>query len=85
MQAPIRIKGNFTDLGLSIKPYDIVSSYISFMASPLTAPFQRIFSKKIPEDASSLCGELLDRDHLKEVLAEMSKKSPSLDEMYNND
>ncbi|MGB5766571.1 MAG: AsmA family protein [Arenicellales bacterium] len=85
LQAPIRIKGNFTDLGLSIKPYDIVSSYISFMASPLTAPFQRIFSKKIPEDASSLCGELLDRDHLKEVLAEMSKNNPSLDDMYNND
>jgi hypothetical protein len=55
------------------------------MASPLTAPFQRIFSKKIPEDASSLCGELLDRDHLKEVLAEMSKNNPSLDDMYNND
>ena len=85
LQAPIRIKGNFSDLGLSIKPYDILSSYVSFMASPLTAPLQRIFSKKIPEDASSLCGELLDREYLKGILKEMSKKSPSLDEMYNSE
>ena len=85
LQAPIRIKGGFSDLGLSIKPYDILSSYVSFMVSPLTAPFRRIFSKNIPEDASSLCGELLDREYLKALLEEMSKKSPSLDEMYNSE
>lgn len=85
LQAPIRIKGTFDELRLSIRAIDILSSYVSFITSPLHAPFRRMFGKNVPEDASHLCEELLDREHIKAVLEEMKKESPTLDDMYNYD
>lgn len=85
LQAPIRIKGNFTELGLSIRPYDILASYVKFITSPLHAPLKRLFGKNIPQDASELCEQFLDRDYVKSVVDEMKKESPTLDEMYNNE
>jgi uncharacterized protein involved in outer membrane biogenesis len=85
LQAPIRVKGSFNELNLKIKPFDLLSSYVSFITSPLHAPFQRTFGKKIPDDGSELCGQLLDREYLKAVLKEMEKRTPTLDEMYDYD
>ena len=85
LQAPMRIKGTFSDIGVSIKPFDIVGAYLKFITSPLHAPFRRAFGKKASEDMSELCGELLDREHLKAMLKEYNKKTPTLDEMYEND
>jgi uncharacterized protein involved in outer membrane biogenesis len=83
LQAPIRVKGNFTELGLSIKPYDILASYVKFITSPLHAPLKRLFGKNIPENASKLCEQFLDRDYVKSVVDKMKRESPSLDDMYN--
>ena len=85
LQAPIRVKGNFSELGLSIKPYDILASYVKFITSPLHAPLKRLFGKNIPENASELCEQFLDRDYVKSVVDKMKKESPTLDEMYNNE
>lgn len=85
LQAPIRIKGNFSELGLSIKAYDILASYVKFITSPLHAPLKRIFGKNIPENASELCEQFLDRDYVKSIVDEMKKDSPTLDEMYDNE
>ncbi|MDX2476469.1 MAG: AsmA family protein, partial [Gammaproteobacteria bacterium] len=85
LQAPIRVKGNFSELGLSIKAYDILASYVKFITSPLHAPLKRLFGKNIPQDASELCEQFLDRDYVKSVVDEMKKESPTLDEMYNNE
>ena len=83
LQAPIRINGSFDELGIAIKPSDLLIGYVKFITSPLHAPFRRIFGKNIPEDASALCGQILDREYLSTVLEEMKKKNPSLDEMYD--
>ncbi len=83
LQAPMRIKGTFSDIGVSIKPFDIVSTYFMFITSPLHAPFRRAFGKKADEDMSELCGELLDREKLKALLEEYEKNTPTLDEMYD--
>lgn len=83
LQAPIRINGSFDKLGLTIKPSDLIIGYVKFITSPLHAPFRRIFGKNIPDDASELCGKILDREYLTTILEEMKKKSPSLDEMYD--
>ena len=85
LQAPIRVKGNFSKLGLSIKAYDILASYVKFITSPLHAPLKRLFGKNIPQDASELCEQFLDREYVKSVVDEMKKDSHTLDEMYNNE
>jgi len=84
LQTPMRIKGTFSDLRVSIKPMDIVGAYVSFITSPLHAPFRRAFGKHAEEDLSEFCGELLDRDYLNSFLEEMEKRTPTLDEMYDN-
>ncbi len=84
LQAPMRIKGTFSDLRVSIKPMDIVGAYFKFITSPLHAPFRRAFGNHTEEDLSGFCGELLDRDYLRSLLEEMEKRTPTLDEMYDN-
>jgi uncharacterized protein involved in outer membrane biogenesis len=84
LQAPMRIKGTFSEISVSIKPMDIVGAYFKFITSPLHAPFRRAFGKKAGEDMSKLCGELLDREYLKAFMKEYEERTPTLDEMYEN-
>jgi uncharacterized protein involved in outer membrane biogenesis len=84
LHAPMRIKGTFSDIGVSIKPLDIVGAYFKFIASPLSAPFKRAFDTHKEEDLSKFCGEILDREYLRALLEEIEKKTPTLDEMYEN-
>ncbi len=82
LQVPIRLRGTFSDIGVAVKPFDLVMAYISFITSPLHAPFRRAFAKKAGDDLSELCGELLDRDFLRALLEEIEKRTPTIDEMY---
>jgi len=82
LQVPIRLRGTFSDIGVSVKPFDLVTAYVSFITSPLHAPFRRAFGKKAEGNLSQLCGELLDRDVLRAMLEEIEKRTPTLDEMY---
>jgi uncharacterized protein involved in outer membrane biogenesis len=71
LQAPVRVGGTFDDLGAQVKPFDLVGAYFSFITSPLLAPVQRAFDKKIPADASKLCGQFTDRDYLRKLKKEI--------------
>jgi len=82
LQVPIRLRGTFSDIGVTVKPFDLVTAYVSFITSPLHAPFRRAFANKAGDDLSELCGELLDRDFLRAMLEKIDKRTPSLDEMY---
>ncbi len=82
LQVPIRLRGTFTDIGVTVKPFDLVTAYVSFITSPLSAPFRRAFAIKAEDNLSELCGELLDRNVLKAMLEEIEKRTPTLDEMY---
>ncbi len=85
LHAPIRIRGTFDELGAHVKPFDIVRAYLSFITSPLHAPFRRLLGDKIPEDASELCGQLIDRDYLRELLKEIEATQPTWDDVFNYD
>jgi hypothetical protein len=85
LQTPIRVNGSFDELSLSVRPTDIVGSYVSFILSPLHAPMRRIFGKNIPEDGSEICGKLLDRDYLQSIKDEIQEQEDSLDDAYSGD
>ncbi len=55
LATPIQIKGSFDDFGLGIRPGGLTGSVISFVTSPVTVPFRRIFSKDAPEDGREAC------------------------------
>ena len=85
LQTPIQVKGSFDELRLSVRPIDIVGSYVSFILSPLHAPMRRIFGKNIPEDGSEICGKLLDRDYLQSIKDQIQEREDSLDNAYSGD
>jgi uncharacterized protein involved in outer membrane biogenesis len=85
LQAPIRIKGTFDELGAHIKPFDIVRAYLSFITSPLHAPFKRLIGGKVPADASELCGQMVDREYLKRLLQEIEATQPTWDDVFDYD
>ena len=85
LQAPIRIRGTFDELGAHIKPFDIVQAYLSFITSPLHAPFRRLLGGKMPTDASELCGQLIDREYLHALLKEIETTQPTWDDVFDYD
>jgi len=84
LQAPIRIRGTFDELGAHIKPFDIVRAYLSFITSPLHAPFRRLLGGKMPADASELCGQLIDREYLRALLKEIEATQPTWDDVFDS-
>ena len=83
LQAPIRIRGTFDEIGAHIKPFDIVRAYLSFITSPLHAPFRRLVGGNVPADGSELCAQLLDREYLRELLKEIEATQPTWDDVFD--
>jgi len=82
LQLPIRLEGNFADIRVAVKPFDLVEATLSFVTSPLHGLFQHKFTAMADENLSQLCGDLLDREFLKALQKDLNKNVPTLDEMY---
>lgn len=83
IQTPVYLKGdlndNFSTDDLIVKKKDIVKSFFSIVFSPLHVPMRRIFGKKVPADASEVCGKLLDRNYLRSVKDKFESKETTTD------
>ncbi len=85
-QSPIRVEGNFSDIGMAINPVDLTGSYISFITSPLHVPARWIFADKVPADGSAICEQLFDREYVEKLNAKLEiKKQEELEEMLQSD
>ena len=85
-QSPIRVKGNFSDIGMAVNPVDLTGSYISFITSPLHVPARWLFGDKVPEDGSAICEQLFDRDYVEKLNAEIKmKENKEVEEMLESD
>jgi len=56
LATPIEVKGSFDDFGVGIQAGGLFGSAINFIASPVTVPFRRLFSKSLPADGEDVCG-----------------------------
>jgi len=83
IQTPVHLKGNLNDNfstdDLIVKKRDIVKSFFSIVFSPLHVPMRRIFGKKVPADASEVCGKLLDRSYLRSVKDKFKREETTTD------
>ena len=85
-QSPIRVEGNFSDIGMAINPVDLTGSYISFITSPLHVPARWIFGDRVPADGSAICERLFDREYVEKLNAELEiKRKDELEEMLQSD
>jgi hypothetical protein len=85
-QSPIRVEGNFSEIGMAINPVDLTGSYISFITSPLHVPARWIFGDKVPADGSAICEKLFDREYVEKLNAELEiKKKDELEEILQSD
>lgn len=55
LATPVKIHGTFSDFGLGINKVSLAKSVVSFITSPITVPFRRLFSGKVPADGKVAC------------------------------
>ncbi len=57
LATPVKIHGTFDDFNIGINKLSIAKTAVSFITSPITVPFKRLFSGKIPADGKIACEE----------------------------
>jgi uncharacterized protein involved in outer membrane biogenesis len=56
LATPAEVRGNFADFGVGIQAGGLFGTTIRFIASPVTVPLRRLFSKDLPDDGGDVCG-----------------------------
>jgi len=57
LATPVKIRGTFDDFDIGINKLSIAKTAVSFITSPITVPFKRLFSGKVPADGQVACEE----------------------------
>jgi len=56
LATPVEVRGNFVDFGVGVQAGGLVGTTVRFIASPVTVPLRRLFSKDLPADGGDVCG-----------------------------
>jgi len=56
LATPVEVRGNFADFGVGIQAGGLIGTSVRFIASPVTVPLRRLFSKNLPADGGDVCG-----------------------------
>ncbi len=56
LATPVEVRGNFDDFGVGIQAGGLIGTTVRFIASPVTVPLARLFSKDLPADGGDVCG-----------------------------
>jgi len=56
LATPMEVRGKFADFGVGIQAGGLIGTTVRFIASPVTVPLRRLFSKDLPGDGSDVCG-----------------------------
>lgn len=73
LATPLEVHGSFNDIKIGLAGGGAVGSAIKFVASPVTAPLQRIFSAKIPKDGRDVCSMELGPDDRDKIIVPKCK------------
>jgi len=55
LATPVGVKGSFDNFRLSLNPFGLTKTIVSFVTSPVHVPVQRLFKKGLPEDGLEAC------------------------------
>jgi uncharacterized protein involved in outer membrane biogenesis len=56
LATPVEVRGSFDDFGVGIQAGGLIGTSVRFIASPVTVPLRRLFSKDLPADGGDVCG-----------------------------
>jgi uncharacterized protein involved in outer membrane biogenesis len=56
LATPMEVRGKFADFGVGIQAGGLFGTTVRFIASPVTVPLARLFSKDLPGDGADVCG-----------------------------
>ena len=56
LATPVEVRGNFDDFGVGVQAGGLIGTTVRFIASPVTVPLRRLFSKDLPGDGGDVCG-----------------------------
>jgi uncharacterized protein involved in outer membrane biogenesis len=59
LATPVEVRGHFADFGVDIQAGGLFGTTIRFIASPVTVPLRRLFSKDLPADGADVCGMII--------------------------
>jgi len=62
---PVKIRGTFSDFGIGVNKLSLAKTVVSFITSPITVTFKRLFAGKVPEDKIAACEEAWNMDETK--------------------
>lgn len=86
LQTPIRVKGSFSKISVSVTPFDLAETYVNFITSPLHVPTRWIFGDKPPKDGSAVCEQLFDREHVINLKREIeAQEKKEIEELLKSD
>ena len=56
LATPLEVNGSFDKFSIGPNPGDVLETVIRFATSVVWVPIKRLFSEKVPEDGSDVCG-----------------------------
>ena len=57
LATPVKVRGTFSDFGIGVNKLSLTKTAVSFITSPITVTFKRLFAGKVPEDGVAACEE----------------------------
>lgn len=55
LATPVKVQGTFSDFGIGVNKLSAAKTVVSFITSPITVTFRRLFSGNVPEDGKMAC------------------------------
>ena len=65
LATPVKVRGTFSDFGIGVNKLSLAKTVVSFITSPITVTFKRLFAGKVPEDGVAACAEAWNMDETK--------------------
>ena len=62
LATPVKVRGTFSDFGIGVNKLSLAKTAVSFITSPITVTFKRLFAGKVPEDGLAACEEAWKKD-----------------------
>jgi len=59
---PVKIQGKFTDFGIGVNKISVAKTVVSFITSPITVTFKRLFAGEVPADGQAACDKAWQTD-----------------------
>lgn len=77
LATPVEVHGTFSDLNVGLGGGGVVGTAVKFIASPVSTPLKRMFSRKIPSDGRDVCDMVIGQGGRTEIFVPGCRRKPA--------